>query len=152
MEEARFRSHPTDTLMPDPVPQAGVIPVRDGLVCLVTSRSRKRRWVIPKGRIERGQTPPDAAVAEAWEEAGLVGTVRSVPIGSFRYTKFDRPHLVTVYVLDVSEVHDDWPEQSERAREWVPVEVAVGRVDEPGLRTLLLAVAAEFPITPAAAG
>lgn len=140
--------------MPDPVPQAGVIPVRDGLVCLVTSRSRKRRWVIPKGRIERGQTPPDAAVAEAWEEAGLVGTVRPAPIGTYRYTKFDRPHLVTVYLLDVVEVLDQWPEQGQRAREWVSVEVAVGRVDEPGLRALLLAALSADPaaVTPAAAG
>lgn len=132
--------------MPSPIPQAGVIPVRDGLVCLVTSRSRRRRWVIPKGRIERGQTPPAAAVAEAWEEAGLVGSLRPAPAGTYRYTKFDREHLVTVYVLDVADEQEVWPERGQRSREWVPIEVAIGRVDEPGLRTLLAAVLAVSPV------
>jgi hypothetical protein len=31
----------------------------------------------------------------------------------------------------------DWPERSFRRREWVPVELALDRVEEPGLRDLL---------------
>ena len=54
--------------------QAATIPVRDGRVCLVTS-SNGRRWVLPKGQIDPGHTPAEAALVEAWEEAGLVGAL-----------------------------------------------------------------------------
>jgi 8-oxo-dGTP pyrophosphatase MutT (NUDIX family) len=127
--------------MPDPIPQAAAVPLRDGRVCLVTSRSRKR-WVIPKGRIDPGHTAAQAAIAEAWEEAGLVGTLRPDPIGSYHYEKFGRDHLVTVFVLDVTDERSAWPERGVRKREWVPVEEAVGRVAEQGLRAILAALAA----------
>jgi 8-oxo-dGTP pyrophosphatase MutT (NUDIX family) len=127
-----------------PVRQAAAIPVRDGLVCLVTSRSG-RRWVIPKGRIEPGDTPAQAAAAEAWEEAGLVGALAGEPVGTYDYEKFGQPHHVTVFVLAVREEHADWPEKRSRTREWVTVEVALNRVEEPGLRDLLLGVLRPTP-------
>ena len=42
-------------LLTEEVRQAAAIPVKDGQVCLVTSRSGKR-WVIPKGCLEPGKT------------------------------------------------------------------------------------------------
>ncbi len=119
-----------------PVRQAAAIPVRDGLVCLVTSRSG-RRWVIPKGRIDSGHTPGEAALAEAWEEAGLVGVLAGGPVGSYRYEKYNLSHHVTVFVMAVTGEHDDWPERADRRREWVTVEEALGRVEELGLKDLL---------------
>ena len=101
--------------MPRFVHQAAAIPVRDGLVCLVTSRSG-RRWVIPKGRIEAHQSTADAAAAEAWEEAGLLGTLSNESVGQFEYAKENRKHRVTVFVLTVETVRDDWPEQFQRRR------------------------------------
>ncbi len=62
--------------------QAAALPVRNGKVCLVTS-SNGKRWVIPKGLIEPGQTAGETALQEAWEEAGLVGVLEPDPIGSF---------------------------------------------------------------------
>lgn len=53
--------------------QAAAIPyeVHDGRVevMLLTSRNT-RRWIIPKGNIEKGETALKAAAAEAFEEAG----------------------------------------------------------------------------------
>lgn len=122
--------------MSNPVRQAAAIPVRDGRVCLVTSRSG-RRWVFPKGRIDPGHTPEEAAMIEAWEEAGLRGRLSPDPVGSYTYTKYEMPHEVAVYVLAVNDEKANWPERTVRRREWVTAETAIERVEEPGLRELL---------------
>jgi 8-oxo-dGTP pyrophosphatase MutT (NUDIX family) len=124
----------TDSLAP--VRQAAVIPIRDGQICLVTSKTGKR-WVIPKGKIDPGHTPIEAALIEAWEEAGLVGTVKGDAIGSFYYEKLGRQHHVIVYVMEVTSVADTWPEQTIRQREWLDVEVAAGRITDDGLPELI---------------
>lgn len=124
------------------VRQAGVLAIRDGHVCLVTSRSG-RRWVIPKGQIDPGHTPPQAAAIEAWEEAGLVGTVDDDPLGSFHYVKYGVRHHVIVYRLRVEQVKSNWPERDQRRREWVPAIDAAERVIEGGLRDLIRAVVLE---------
>jgi 8-oxo-dGTP pyrophosphatase MutT (NUDIX family) len=130
--------------MPSPVLQAAALPVRDGLLCLVTSRSG-RRWVIPKGRIEVRQTAADAARTEAWEEAGLLGSLSAEPVGHYEYTKFRWRHRVTVFVLHVETVQDQWPEQGERSREWVTPQEALRRIDEPDLRAIVTTVFAAVP-------
>ena len=60
---------------------------------MVTSRSG-RRWVFPKGQIDPGHTPGEAALIEAWEEAGLVGTLDPEPVGSYLYEKPLRLHIM----------------------------------------------------------
>lgn len=122
--------------MPNWVRQAAAIPVRDGRVCLVTS-SGGRRWVVPKGVIDPGHTPGEAALVEAWEEAGLVGALDPEPLGSYAYEKLDRELLVLVYRMSVTEVRDAWPERGLRARAWVTLDDALDRIEEPGLRDLL---------------
>ncbi len=122
--------------MPSPVLQAAAIPVQSGRICLVTSKSG-RRWVIPKGRIDIGHTPAESAAAEAWEEAGLLGTLRPEPVGSYQYEKFGLVHSVAVFVLTVAEIRADWPERTVRRREWVSFDTAIERLDEPELREIL---------------
>lgn len=58
----------------DVVPQrsAGVVPVRrTPLGPLMLVLRAWRHWDFPKGRIEAGETPLDAAIRESLEEAGL---------------------------------------------------------------------------------
>lgn len=116
--------------------QAAVIPVLDGRVCMVTS-SRRKRWVFPKGQIEPGQTPGATALLEAWEEAGLVGSLDPEPVGNYVYEKYDLPHHVLVYRLRVIEARDDWPERGLRERAWLSPEEALTRIEEPALRELV---------------
>jgi len=118
------------------VPQAAAIPVHNGRICLVTSKSG-RRWVIPKGRIDIGHTPVEAATVEAWEEAGLLGTLQTEPVGTYTYEKYDIVHNVTVFVLNVVEIRPDWPERKVRRREWVDVDTAVKRIEEPELQEIV---------------
>jgi 8-oxo-dGTP pyrophosphatase MutT (NUDIX family) len=124
--------------MPQVLRQAAVIPVSDGRVCMVTSSSG-RRWVIPKGMIDPGHTAGEAALLEAWEEAGLVGVLAQEPVGSYLYDKYGRPHHVTVFLMTVTEVAEQWPEQDVRRREWLDADEAVDRIEEPGLREIVSA-------------
>jgi 8-oxo-dGTP pyrophosphatase MutT (NUDIX family) len=126
------------------IEQAAAIPVYDGRVCLVTSRTG-RRWVIPKGKIDPGHTAAEAARIEAWEEAGLLGTLGRVPVGGYEYEKYGRAHRVSVFVMRVSEAKDEWPECRERQREWLSVDEAAERIEEPELRDLLRSVFEEQP-------
>lgn len=121
--------------------QAAALPIRDGLVCLVTSRGG-RRWVIPKGHIEIGHTPEEAASTEAFEEAGLIGIMNPVSVGSYHYEKYHRSHAVSVFIMTVTEEKANWPERRERTREWVTFETALARLAEPELRAIVQAVAA----------
>lgn len=49
-------------------------------VLLVTSRKR-RRWILPKGKVAAGMLPHRSAAREAMEEAGVVGTPNDAPVG-----------------------------------------------------------------------
>ena len=124
------------------VSQAGVIPIKQGKVCLVTSSSGKR-WVVPKGCLEPGKTTHEIALQEAWEEAGLVGVLQPEPIGSYLYEKFGGTCHVTVFLMTVNDVADEWPEQGLRERAWLTPRQAAARLDDRGLRELIRSVVAK---------
>jgi 8-oxo-dGTP pyrophosphatase MutT (NUDIX family) len=116
--------------------QAGAIPVRDDAICLVTSSSGKR-WVIPKGLIDSGMSAAETALQESWEEAGLVGVLEADPRGTYLYEKFGSTYHVTVFLLRVTDVAEDWPERTVRERAWVNVKQALERLEDEGLREIL---------------
>ena len=116
---------------------------------LITSRET-RRWVIPKGWAEKGVAPHEQAAREAFEEAGLKGEIGLKPIGSYRYLKRlqngqTAPCRVDVYPLTVEHRLDDWPEKGQREAVWLTLGEAAALVDEQGLVTLLLDLAAAGP-------
>ena len=121
--------------------QAAAIPVRGGQVCLVSSSSGKR-WVVPKGCMEPGKTAGEIALQEAWEEAGLTGILVQEPIGSYVYEKAGFVCHVTVFVMEVTEVAQEWPEREWRQRIWVSHQQADSRIEEAGLREILRGVVA----------
>lgn len=128
--------------------QVAAIPVRRSdtgaiEVLLITSRET-RRWVVPKGWPWPKIKDHDAAAGEAWEEAGVRGRPVRRSIGTFTYDKQQngdhRSLEVLVYLLDVVEIADKWPEFEQRRREWFTPAAAALLVDEPGLKKLLLAL------------
>ena len=119
------------------IAQAAALALRDGRICMVTSRSG-RRWVLPKGQIEAHQSPRDAALAEAWEEAGILGRVGPEPIGAFAYEKNGIVHEVAVFLMTVTTERAEWPEKTQRLREWVPVAEALERIEEDELREIVI--------------
>ena len=122
--------------MPIWVRQAAAVPFSEGRVCMVTSSSR-RRWVLPKGVIDPGHTPGEAALLEAWEEAGLLGGLDREPVGSYLYEKLGRECHVLVYRMTVTEIRDVWPEKDLRERAWLSPREVLERVEEAGLRDVL---------------
>jgi 8-oxo-dGTP pyrophosphatase MutT (NUDIX family) len=129
--------------------QAGVIAYRiqDGKVRVLLMTSRDTgRWLIPKGNIKPGLKPRTAAEQEAYEEAGVRGTIiSSNPLGIYTYSKKlpsgeARAAIVEVYLLWVKERLKKWPERSERKLSWVSLKEAVRLVEEPGVVPLLLQV------------
>jgi 8-oxo-dGTP pyrophosphatase MutT (NUDIX family) len=118
------------------VRQAGAIPVRNGRICIITS-SNGKRWVVPKGLIEPNHTAGETALQEAWEEAGLVGVLQQEPVGSYLYDKWCGTCHVTVFLMEVTEMAQDWPERELRQRAWVSPATALERIDDPGLADIL---------------
>ena len=126
--------------------QAGVLAYRilkgKVQVQLITSRETGR-WIIPKGNIDAGSTPAQAASREAYEEAGVKGSiVSSIPLGMYTYLKKLRSgetHTakVEVYLLYVEKHLKKWPEKRERTLAWVSITEAMGLVEEPGVVPLL---------------
>ncbi|MEK6233115.1 MAG: NUDIX hydrolase [Planctomycetales bacterium] len=121
--------------------QSAVIPYREKKhriqVLLITSR-KSQRWVVPKGVVEPDLTPQDSAEKEAYEEAGIEGRVFVESIGSYTYKKWGGVCDVEVFPMEVELVHDFWPEDSFRTREWTDVSEAAERVREKLLKRMLL--------------
>ncbi|MGE3915426.1 MAG: NUDIX hydrolase [Hyphomicrobiaceae bacterium] len=120
-------------------------------VLLITSRDTGR-WIIPKGWPWPKHSDRAAAEGEAWEEAGIRGSISHESIGTYRYEKRDgaksRVLDVTVFVLEVGEEVEAWPEAEQRRREWFPLVKAATLVDEPELRSLILAYGEAVRIGP----
>jgi 8-oxo-dGTP pyrophosphatase MutT (NUDIX family) len=120
----------------DLIRQAGAIPIREGKVCVVSSRSGKR-WVVPKGCLEPGKTAGEIALQEAWEEAGLVGVLLPEPVGSYFYEKAGLTCHVTVFLMRVTDSAPDWPERQWRQRRWLSFTQAQAQIEDAGLRELI---------------
>src|SRR4051794_35657599 len=95
-------------------------------ILLVTTRGG-RRWTIPKGWPIRNLTDAASAEREAFEEAGVVGSIIGEhPVGSYRYEKRRNAREaifeVSVYLFAVERQLRRWPEKAERTTRWfVPV-------------------------------
>jgi 8-oxo-dGTP pyrophosphatase MutT (NUDIX family) len=124
--------------------QFAALPWRDGPhgreVLLITTRGGGR-WLVPKGKPMAGMTAAEAAAQEAWEEAGVTGTIEAVPLGSFAHLKGSllapRRLQVELYALEVTAEADEWPEAHERERRWVSVPQALRLVRSQELRRLI---------------
>lgn len=126
--------------------QTGALPWRlaanKGIKILLVTSRRSGRWTIPKGWPMAGKTLAEAAAREAFEEAGVAGTIDPKPIGSFRHLK---QNLVTggfeveivVHPMWVDREFLKWPEFGQRKRKWFSPEDAAKRVDSEELGELI---------------
>lgn len=55
----------------------GCVPILKGGRILFVSASRKPEWILPKGGWEQDETMEESAIREAYEEAGVLGTLGS---------------------------------------------------------------------------
>ena len=104
--------------------QAAVIPYRirkDRVEVALVTTFRGKRWIVPKGSVDEGELPREAAIREAEEEAGLLGVVARKPLGRYRYVNGNNHCRVDVYVMRVTEVLDHWLEAKFRRRRWMRI-------------------------------
>lgn len=134
--------------------QTGALPWRLGRkkrveVLLVTGR-RSNRWMIPKGWPMVGKSLAEAAEQEAFEEAGVKGTIDPRPLGSFVHTKQSLPMgdldvSIVVHRMCVERELPKWPELGQRKRKWFSLKAAASRVDSAELGALIMQ-SAERPV------
>jgi len=124
---------------------------REIRILLVTTRGR-RDWIIPKGWPIRGLTASATAEREAFEEAGVIGSiVGDEPVGSYRYEKRRTARKlirceVSVFLLAVERQLRQWPEKSERSTRWFTPDDAAKVVATDGLADVLRDAVSLMPV------
>jgi 8-oxo-dGTP pyrophosphatase MutT (NUDIX family) len=111
--------------------QAAVIPFRireDRVEIALVTTPNGKRWVVPKGSLDEGEQPRDAAIRETEEEAGLIGDLERRPLGRYRYKRDHERYEVEVYLMHVTLVLDYWLEARLRRRRWIKVDRAAALV------------------------
>ena len=110
-----------------------------------TDRRGRLAWSIPKGHIEEGETPAEAAVREIAEETGIVGKVVA-PIGTidFWFVEGGRRIHKTVHHFLLRAVGGALSDADHEVTEvaWVPLSEAVGRLAHADERELAAQAAA----------
>jgi 8-oxo-dGTP pyrophosphatase MutT (NUDIX family) len=102
-----------------------------------------KRWMIPKGWPIKGLKASKSAAREAYEEAGVRGTIRTKSIGCFTYDKrleedgITVPCEVKVFPLLVKRQDKTWPESRQRQSKWFAPEEALSAIKEESLRELI---------------
>lgn len=138
--------------MKDKLQQYGALPfsIVEGIphIALITSKTT-HRWIIPKGHPEIGMKKFHVAENEAWEEAGLIGKMKQNPFLKVDTIKIKKgieiPTELTVYLMKIKHFRDEWPEQDERERCFVPAIEAMKMVSDDAMAKVIERFLKKFP-------
>jgi 8-oxo-dGTP diphosphatase len=133
-----------------PVMAAGGIVLRRGSTPLIAVVSQRKRneWVLPKGKLDEGETPREAAHREVLEETGHDVAVHEF-LGTIAYQSGGRSKIVHFWRMEaeggpVRKLMNDI-----KAVDWLTLEEAVARLSREYERAFLTEIG---PIALAAAG
>jgi len=121
-----------------PVLAAGGIVLRQEetpLIAVVRLRKRNE-WVLPKGKLDDGETPRDAAEREVLEETGHEVSVHEF-LGTLVYESGGRFKVVHYWRMEASGSQSHELMDDVRAVDWLPLEAAVERLSRAYERAFL---------------
>jgi 8-oxo-dGTP pyrophosphatase MutT (NUDIX family) len=101
---------------------------------LVEARKSRGQWVLPKGHIERGETPEAAAVREVEEEAGVFAEVVA-PAGESEYVLNGKTVRVIFFLMKYLKEAE---RQEDRALTWRRCEDALELLNFDDTRRVLM--------------
>ncbi|OKO68349.1 NUDIX hydrolase [Bradyrhizobium sp. AS23.2] len=133
-----------------PVMAAGGIVLRRGaspLIAVVRQRKRNE-WVLPKGKLDTGETPKEAAHREVLEETGHDVAMHEF-LGTLVYQSGGRSKVVHFWRMEAEGGPVRKPMNDIKAVDWLTLDDAIGRLSREYERAFLIEVG---PIALAAAG
>lgn len=133
-----------------PVMAAGGIVLRRGsepLIAVVRQRKRNE-WVLPKGKLDDGETPKDAAHREVLEETGHDVAVHEF-LGTIAYQSGGRSKIVHFWRMEAGSGPVRKLMNDIKAVDWLTLEDAIARLSREYERAFLTQIG---PIALAAAG
>ena len=138
--ESSNKSKPAAPPRDDGLTHAGGVVYRlnrsgEAMYLLVQSSKNRKEWVLPKGHIELGEDPREAAVREVLEEAGHWAFIEKWLEDSRLSSRKDAPH-VRWFMMRCDEEGRNWPPEN-RQHQWFPLDEARRKATFPETRELL---------------
>ena len=142
-------------MVAEPIRAAGGVVLRrrrDGVdELLIVHRVRYDDWVLPKGKLEQGETFAAAELREVAEETAVRGRLERY-VGVASYESGGQPKIVRYWRMTVVSEDDFHANEEVRERAWLPVADALQRISYPLERAVVQAAlepvgwAHEFPL------
>lgn len=114
------------------IAKAGAVTLRhdtDGAAEILIITGSNGGWVMPMGSVEKDETPQEAAIREAQEEAGVVIDVGEALCEWESVDRKDRPYHCEFFLAQYAG-ETDWPERDRRKRRWVSPKKAKDRLSD----------------------
>jgi len=108
--------------------QYGVVAIkgkREAKKIVLITKSSSKGWIVPKGNDIDHLSRPKVAAREAFEEAGLIGKVKT------KYwveVRMDKKQVLRLYLMHVKKVLSHWPEKQKRKRRITTIVKAMSTV------------------------
>jgi len=115
-----------------PVYAAGGVVIRDGTRprIAIVQRSKDDRWVLPRGKLKRGENPRAGARREATEETGHRVRLHEF-LGAITYRASGRPKVVQFWSMQAAE-HPSFDLMKDiSAVAWLPLPAAILKLSYP---------------------
>jgi 8-oxo-dGTP diphosphatase len=102
----------------------------------VVRLSKRDEWVLPKGKLDKGETPRAAARREVLEETGHNVTVREF-LGTLVYNSNGRSKIVHYWSMEAGGEQTRALTSDIRAVDWLPLNAAIERLSRDSERVFL---------------